>query len=421
MSKSQVKKSTPVQGHIHVHPIDKYIEMLTTTSTSTTSSSSTTTSDAGSVNAIASKALSDPKVFSGFAELSSLPLVQQHASRALLNTLELFSFGTFQDYCSKASSSDGDGKGSQKGGFYNRLTEAQLMKLKALTVVSTINRCNDNDDDNDAVPAAVEVEVPQSQSRRSRRRQILQQTSPTTAAADNSKTATSVPNNNNTNSNTNTNTNTSGIITYATLQAQLNHPNTNEITNNNDDTNNTNNTKEEIRKLEDLLIHCIYSNLLPSGTKLDQKNLLITVKLQVNSCTSLDASHVLCRDVHLLDDLPNMIRTLEEFSHKGKDTRERLEDLNKRVGGKVRGDLEDWREVDLEILLKESRVGSGTGGTGTGTGTGEDGKDDGKGGMMEWSSSAGADRQVKRSRAAGGGGSGGGGRNSGFFGFGKKG
>lgn len=108
-----------------------------------------------------------------------------------------------------------------------------------------------------------------------------------------------------------------------------------------------------------------------------------------------------------------MIATLEEFSVKGKETFKRLEDLNQRVGGKVRGDLEDWKEVDLEILLKESRVGSGTG-----TGTGEDGKEDGKGGMMEWSSSAGADRQVKRSRAAGGGG---GGRNSGFFGFGKKG
>ena len=400
-----------MQGHIHVHPIDKYIEMLSSSSSSTTTTTTTTTTtDAGSVNAIASKALSDPKVFSGFAELSSLPLVQQHASRALLNTLELFSFGTFQDYCSKARSSDGDGKGSQKGGFYNRLTEAQLMKLKALTVVSTINRCNDNHDANDAVPAEVAevVEAPQSQSRRSRRRQILQQTSATTAA-DNSKTTPSY-------------NNTSGIITYATLQAQLNHPNTNEITNNTDtdtDTNtnnNNNNTKEEIRKLEDLLIHCIYSNLLPSGTKLDQKNLLITVKLQVNS--SLDASHVLCRDVHLQYDLPYMIRTLEEFSTKGKDTFNRLEGLNKRVGGKVRGDLEDWREVDLEILLKESRVGSGTGGTG-GTGTGEDGKDDGKGGMMEWSSSAGADRQVKRSRAAAGGS--GGGKNSGLFGFGKKG
>mmetsp|Transcript_21195 Transcript_21195/g.31389 ORF Transcript_21195/g.31389 Transcript_21195/m.31389 type:complete len:115 (+) Transcript_21195:420-764(+) len=114
-----------------------------------------------------------------------------------------------------------------------------------------------------------------------------------------------------------------------------------------------------------------------------------------------------------------MIRTLEEFFVKGQDTQKRLEDLEQGVGRGVRGDLEDWKEIDLEILLKESRVGSGDG----------SGKmdDNGKGGAgvgvgtMEWSSSAGMDRQVKRSRAAGGSGSGGSGRNSGFFGFGKKG
>lgn len=300
-------------------------------------------------------ALSDPKVFTGFDELlqqqQSRPLDSSssattrtmtcssstEASKAIANTLRLFSYGTFRDYCS-----------AEPGTFIN-LNERQLQKLKALTIASVVHRtCKRN---------------------------------------------------------------LCGIITYETLETELGSTVSSAPMENCHDDNH--------KSLEDLLIHCIYSNLLPCGTKLDQMNKRVLVKVSP-PCIAGDgsvpihhhdsaAAHVLCRDVDLEQDLPEMIKSLENFHIQGNLIREYLMQNKQSLIQRTNEENEHWKQIDLQLQSVRQRIRNNS-------------KEEGGvfpmesasalSTAMEWakssvgatstSSSALPTRQVKRSRGAGG-------------------
>jgi len=255
-------------------------------------------------------ALSDPKVFTGFDELlHSLPAHQtssskETASKAIANTLRLFSYGTFRDYYSAAP------------GTYINLNERQILKLKALTVVSAVHR--------------------------------------------------------------NCYSNQCGIITYETLEAELGIMSSS-VPNNNTDTNSHNSNDDEdndhrkISSLEDILIHCIYANLLPSGTKLDQKNKCVIVKLSSHhpdsefsttngtshgtiDATSSSSHNVLCRDVDLNQDLPEMIQSLERFHLQGKQIQEYLSQIKSSTAQSTWEQNKQWKQIDVLLQTVQERI-----------------------------------------------------------------
>lgn len=289
-----------------------------------------------STNTNVLKALSDPKVFSGFDELlHSLPAHQRYhhqqldssttcteASKALANTLRLFSYGTFRDYC------------SAEPGTYIHLNERQLQKLKALTVATTVHR--------------------------------------------------------------NCSSTLCGIITYETLEAELGISSATMPT---DDVHHDG----DHRALEDLVIHCIYSNLLPSGTKLDQKNKHVIVKLSPpgGSLYPNNAANVLCRDVDLDQDLPEMINSLERFHVQGKLIREYLTQHKQSLTHITREENDHWKRIDLQLQSVQQRIRNQEWGSASMEAAGSFSSS-----MMEWakSSSTGTAgsalpiRQVKRSR-----------------------
>ena len=333
--------TTTTNGHAVTHPIQQYISLLQSSR------------DNGSTNALVLKALSDPAVYSGFAEIRALPAVQQlnSSGKSLTNnTLDLFSYGTYRDYSTAAE------------GTYAGLTDKQLAKLKALTVVSVVHQ---NCDPRQNGTGSIIGSSPQS--RRSKRRSQQQQdgSASTTAAS-------------------------CGIVPYSALQAELGLSNSQ--------------NSAEIRQLEDLLIHCIYSNLLPSGTKLDQKNMCLVVKLSQSS--SQDSSRVLCRDVNLEKDLPDMIEKLEVFYKHGKEVKAKLEQSLNQLQKDAHAESEEWNQIDLQMQLAKAEVGSGAGEKGARF-------PEMSGAAMEWGASPTSGRQGKRSR-------GGNGKSRGFLGLGAK-
>ena len=94
-----------------------------------------TSNDAASINAIVMKAFSDPKLFSGFHQIKSV-IESKSQDKSLLNTLDLFSFGTLQDYS------------NQEPGTYVNLTSQQIDKLKALSVVTFIDTAMNSNKEN---------------------------------------------------------------------------------------------------------------------------------------------------------------------------------------------------------------------------------------------------------------------------------
>lgn len=257
MSSSKESKS------LH-HPVQKYLEMLSTSN------------DAASINAIVMKAFSDPKLFSGFHQIKSL-IESKSQDKPLLNTLDLFSFGTLLDYS------------NQEPGTYVNLTSQQIDKLKALSVVTFIDTAMNSNKEN----------VKKRFSRRSKN-QI---------------------------------SNSCNVISYSILLEKLGY------------------TQQDIRPLEDLLIHCIYSNLLPSGTKLNQQHMQLSLNLTSSSTPTL------VRDVSL-QDVNDMISHLETFLSTSSGVQVQLQnsiqDLQKRQGE----EKQSWNEIDLQIQLSKSKVTS---------------------------------------------------------------
>lgn len=191
------------------------------------------TKDIGSLKVIIQQVLSHPNIFAGFSELLAVPNVSSSFSSTspnFLQTIELFAFGTIKDYTS-----------SEKG-YYLDLNSTQVKKLQQLTVVSLVRDALSN---TSSRPCQISYSV------------LLSAIYPQQFGE----------------SSTNHN-----IINYSTQSSTFkNDPK----------------QLDAIRELENVLVSCIYSNLL-SG-KLDHRN----VCFKINSSTN-----VISRDVPLSSILP---------------------------------------------------------------------------------------------------------------------
>lgn len=90
-------------------------------------------SNVSTIRALVTKALSDPAIHSGFDQIKAKlePLLTDNTDGGvLLRTLDLFSYGVYKDYA--AVSAD--------AGTYLPLTDAQVTKLRRLTVVTLVQR-----------------------------------------------------------------------------------------------------------------------------------------------------------------------------------------------------------------------------------------------------------------------------------------
>jgi hypothetical protein len=90
-------------------------------------------SNISTIRTVVLKALSDPKVFCGFDEIKQVlqPTLQSLGTteaETILRTLDLFSYGTFQDY-HKADKQQ-----------YLALSDAQIFKLRQLTVLTMVQQ-----------------------------------------------------------------------------------------------------------------------------------------------------------------------------------------------------------------------------------------------------------------------------------------
>jgi len=347
-------------------PIQQYINLL----------QQSPSSDASYVRTIVLKALSDSTVYAGFNELHYIPAVQKlgenSTGKSLLSTLTLFSCGTYKDYTrTTADSSDSSA--------YIELNDAQLFKLKALTVVTVIN---DHFNPSSSTGVGVKKEGKQEVTNTRRNRRRNQRSSSST---------------NNVNAN-------SGTVPYAIFQQELGLSTSSEGSTG----------AISVRTLEDLLIHCVYADLLPPGTKLNQKHMCLEVRLScpmklvegsAESNGIVNSPNVLCRDVDIETDLPEMITQLEEFYRNGLAFKTSLERGIQKLKEDASNEHTGWNEIKSEMKTMDEKIGGGSG------------MDTIVENTANWSTSdRGSSRQVKRSRA----GHGLHGAKKGFLNYGKK-
>jgi hypothetical protein len=318
------------------HPIDQYITLL----------QSQTNPNPSFIQSIILKILSDTNIYTGFSQVATLPLIQktlQESSaigKSLLRTLDLFAYGTYLDY-SRAGGTAADNSD------YVKLNDGQLLKLKLLTVVSIVEQSIGSSPrverrENDVEEMQEMSTVPSAttrNTRRNRRRQMMNH--------DSSTTTTSITSNHGQTH--------CDIVKYSILHDVLG-------------------TNNDIRQLEDILIKCIYVNLLPSGTKLDQKNQCLIVKqcVPISSATTTSTAtnhsmaaartndsyynNVLCRDVNVTTDVTDMITKLELMYKKGQNVSDylkvTLDDLNR---GMVQ-DVKQQQNIQDKIQEAKEKV-----------------------------------------------------------------
>jgi len=90
-------------------------------------SDSSSSSNLSTVRSLALKILAHPQIFCGFDEFKSRCRLEDAAAR-LMNTLNLFSFGTLKDYYAQSNDKD----------YYLPLNEPALAKLGQLTILTCI-------------------------------------------------------------------------------------------------------------------------------------------------------------------------------------------------------------------------------------------------------------------------------------------
>lgn len=184
------------------------------------------------------KLLSHPKILNGFLDVLKIPTVQVCLSKmeegkrtALIKTIELFAYGTIHEYYElKATDS------------VWTLNDAQLEKLSMLSVASIARKQIDGINN----PSSTDVDM-------------MTDTN-TTAAVPTKKKRKNKGG-----------TNDILSISYAKLAAELHIPNDGS----------TYNDKDHMRTLEDLLIQCIYSNVI--SAKLDQASKSLKSKFFYNT------------------------------------------------------------------------------------------------------------------------------------------
>ena len=174
------------------------------------------------------KLLSHPKILNGFLDVLKIPTVQACLSKmdegkrtALIKTIELFAYGTIHEYYELKS---------QNPELVWTLNDNQVEKLSTLSVASIVRKQIDGINS----PSTSDVDM----------------------MTDTNTTAVAPTKKNKRKSSKGTNDMLS--ISYAKLAAELHIPNDGS----------TYNDKDHMRTLEDLLIQCIYSNVI--SAKLDQ-------------------------------------------------------------------------------------------------------------------------------------------------------
>lgn len=197
--------------------------------------------------------LSHPKIFNGFIDILKLPTVQDTLSKipdeskrsALIKTVELFAYGTISEYYAlKNQGGDGD------GALVWSLNDAQLEKLRMLSVVSIAREQVDkfhastSSSSGDVEMADDSVKTKSKGGKRNKKKKSNATSS-----------MLSIP--------------------YSRLASELH------VLPEEGDGSTTYNDEKHMRQLEDLLIQCIYSNLI--SAKLDQssKSLKIEPHLSV--------------------------------------------------------------------------------------------------------------------------------------------
>jgi hypothetical protein len=88
------------------------------------------------LRAVILKALSHPDIFCGYDQLKVLAVAANLDDAPLLQTLDLFSYGTYSQYAGTTTTSAAASSSSQQ--YYLSLTDAQLLKLRQLTVLSCV-------------------------------------------------------------------------------------------------------------------------------------------------------------------------------------------------------------------------------------------------------------------------------------------
>ena len=256
---------------------------------------------------------------------------------ALVNTIKLFGFGTLREYYELKNDSGEGGEGS--GGVWT-LTDAQLEKLRMLSVVTVVRQFYQTKrQQKEEQEGGADVEM---------------MDSGTTAAAASSsgeEHTLSIP--------------------YDLLVTEL------QITSNDSNNNNAYNNVM-MRQLEDVLIQCVYSNII-SG-KLDQatksfivdSHLLLGMKgggdssadYEANSTTTVHGS-LLSRDIDTTTpistsaSIKSMISQLTSFLTSSNTLLVQLENLEKISVVTRNEDEKRWRNVEKKM---EKKGGSGGGG-----------------------------------------------------------
>jgi len=266
--------------------MEKYLELLPTSNS------------LASTMSIIQSALSDPDVYHGFDVLAAraTPKISSsqssssndnnntNASSTLL-VLELFARGTYKDYISYLS----------EGRITGELTDRQLRKLRSLTVVSIVREIIEGDNDKKyALP------------NRNRTQKIKK----------------------------------CWIVPYSVIRKELGLFSSTSCSSISPDLNDEKKEDEHSwRDVEEILIGCIYSGLLPDGCKLDQRSFSLVIRPS-SSIRSLNFNNdgegdnisrtaydrVLTRDVGMdLQGLSNMINKLETLVKKGESMKNFLE------------------------------------------------------------------------------------------------
>lgn len=291
--------------------------------------------NAGYVHSIVSKALSDPSVFTGFDELKTMVEESKSTNGAsetslmLLNTLDLFSYGTIQDYMF-ALKSDNLSGGADK---YMTLTDGQILKLKALSIVSAVDTYCDLFKHGNVQHGNVTIEnISKTRSRRIRTRTNVHSTSsiPTSVS----------------------NTGSCRMIPYSHLQKAISSSTSSSSPL----------SQTQLRELEDLLIYCMDSNLLPNGSKLDQKHMCLEINFLPSTSSPTTSHnhtnhHILSRDVPM-DTVPQLMEQMRAFLKHGLDAKVNLEECVQSIKNHSRMEENEWVRHSQVVNVSKNLVSS---------------------------------------------------------------
>lgn len=309
---------------------------------STSEVSSILSSVRSSVLATLHEALADPKTFVGFKELCAHPIIQSLLSSSeenevltrMLRTCELFSVGTWTQYRESDS------------GQYLDLGSTQIQKLKALSLITWIR--------NGLIKMKSQHEHPRTEYKRDK--------SDSTSIDDIMDTdERSIHKDVNDHHDSSSSSHDMGpkVIPYARLLSELDF--------------------KDIPSLEDFLIYCIYSKLVPPGSRLNPQRQCLMLACSLSSSTSSHA-HTLgtergfgaenpqtlffSRDIScswtMVGEgkeeqeqssavLAEMISTLEKIQNQGMGILEMMDTIQNQYEAQYHAQVQKWSDVDKRL------------------------------------------------------------------------